>query len=146
MGVSECPEYGQVNLEMLTALGMGQTQKSQRTLMQCRTPTPLKFHTLHSSNIYPGRGQNSDKHFPDSSKQKLSYLKRCVELPVKTELTIQPWPSSSVVRPSSQYAKIVGLIPSQGTYKKQPVNTPIRGTTNRCFSLFLSHFSPKINK
>ena len=34
-----------------------------------------------------------------------------------------PWPASSVgERASSQYAKAVGSIPGQGTYKKQPMN------------------------
>ena len=40
----------------------------------------------------------------------------------------------------SQYAKVVGLISSQGTYKNQPTNASIRGTTNQCFfslSLYL---------
>ena len=34
----------------------------------------------------------------------------------------------------SWQVKVVGSIPSQGTYKKQPINAHISGTTNRCFS------------
>ena len=42
---------------------------------------------------------------------------------------------AQLVRASLQYAKVVGSIPGQGTYKKQAMNAKISGTTNRCFSL-----------
>ena len=35
-----------------------------------------------------------------------------------------------LVRASSQYAKFAGSIPCQGTYKNQPVNAWMSGTTN----------------
>ena len=50
----------------------------------------------------------------------------------------------------SQYAKVAGSKPGQGTYKNQPMSTWIGEMTDGCFSLplspstFLSHF--KINK
>ena len=44
------------------------------------------------------------------------------------------------LRVSSRYTNVVGLIPGQGTYKKQPMNASISGTTNRCFSLSLPLF------
>ena len=48
------------------------------------------------------------------------------------------WYLSWLVLP--QYTKVVGSIPSQGTYKSQPMNTKISGTTNHyfSFSIFLS--------
>ena len=47
---------------------------------------------------------------------------------------------AQLVRVLSQYAKVAGSILGQGTYKKQPMNAQISGTTNWCFSL------SKINK
>ena len=38
----------------------------------------------------------------------------------------------------SQFAKVVGSIPSQGTCKNQPVDTPVSATTDRCVCLSLS--------
>ena len=40
-----------------------------------------------------------------------------------------------LVRALSQQVKVTGSIPSEGTYKKQPMNAQISGTTNQCFSL-----------
>ena len=45
---------------------------------------------------------------------------------------------AQLVRVSFPYAKVASLIFGQGTYKKQPMNTSIRGTANQCFSLSLS--------
>ena len=44
---------------------------------------------------------------------------------------------AQLIRASSQYAKVMGLIPGKGTYKKQPMNAQVSGTTNRCLSLSL---------
>ena len=46
-----------------------------------------------------------------------------------------------LVRALSQYAKVVGSIPGQGTHKNQPVNASVSGTTNRCFSLSLKYIN-----
>ena len=35
-----------------------------------------------------------------------------------------------LVRASSQYAKVLGSVPSQDTYKNQPMSTSMSGTTN----------------
>ena len=48
---------------------------------------------------------------------------------------------AQLVRALSQYAKVVGVILSQGTCKNRPVNAQISGRTNRCLSLSLPpHF------
>ena len=48
---------------------------------------------------------------------------------------------TQLVRVSSWYIKVMGLIPSQGTYKNQPMNASISGTTTRCLPSCLSnHF------
>ena len=44
---------------------------------------------------------------------------------------------AQLVRAVSWYPKVVGSIPRQGTYKNQPMNAQISGTTSQCFSLFL---------
>ena len=48
-----------------------------------------------------------------------------------------PGQVAQLVRASAQYAKVLGLIPDQGTYKNQPMDVWIGGTANRCFSLSL---------
>ena len=53
----------------------------------------------------------------------------------KTKITstiLGPGFLAQLVRVSSQYAKVTGLISIQGTYKMQPMNAPIRGATNQC--------------
>lgn len=50
----------------------------------------------------------------------------------------RPWPASSVVRGTCRYAKVVGSVSDQGSYKEQPMNTYVCGTTNWYFSLSLS--------
>ena len=42
---------------------------------------------------------------------------------------------AQLVRVAGWYAKVVGSIPGQGTYKNQPANAQISGTTNQCFFL-----------
>ena len=37
---------------------------------------------------------------------------------------------AQLLRASSQYTKLVGSIPGQGTYEKQPMNASISETTN----------------
>ena len=49
--------------------------------------------------------------------------------------TLGPGWVAQLVRASSRYAKVAGLIPRQGRYKNQPVNTLISGTPSQCFSL-----------
>ena len=63
---------------------------------------------------------------------------------VKTPWAVQ-WkdvPSSSPGQAAqfagASYAKVMGLIPSQSTYKNQPINASISGRTNWCFSPSLS--------
>ena len=34
-----------------------------------------------------------------------------------------------------QYAKVAGSIPGRGTYKNEPMNAPVSGTTNHSLSL-----------
>ena len=41
-----------------------------------------------------------------------------------------PGPVAQLVRVSTQYAKVVGSIPGQDTYKNQPMNASIHETTN----------------
>ena len=51
-------------------------------------------------------------------------------LNIKVQTSKTAWPGSSVGG-SFGYAKVAGLISSQGTYKKQPMNAQISGTTNQ---------------
>ena len=44
---------------------------------------------------------------------------------------------AQLVRVSSQYAKVPGRIPGQGTYKTEPINASVSGTPSRCLSLSL---------
>lgn len=53
------------------------------------------------------------------------------------KISSRPWPGSLVIV-LSQYAKVVGSIPIQDTYKNQSMNAQTSGTTDRCFSLFPS--------
>ena len=46
-----------------------------------------------------------------------------------------PGQVAQLVRASSWYTMVVGSIPGQGTYKNQPMNASVHGTTNQCFSL-----------
>ena len=39
------------------------------------------------------------------------------------------------VRESSQHTKVAGWMPSQATYKNQPMKAEMSGTTKQCFSL-----------
>lgn len=60
------------------------------------------------------------------------------------------WPGpgqvAQSVRVSSQYAKALGSISSQGTYKKQPLDSRINEKTNQSLSLFLSLPPSQISK
>ena len=54
---------------------------------------------------------------------------------------MEPWSPGWVVQwsePLPRYVKVVGSIPGQGTYKNQPMNASVSGTTNQCFSPSLS--------
>lgn len=42
--------------------------------------------------------------------------------------------AARLVRASSQYSNIVGLIPSEDTYKNQPMDASISEALNHCFS------------
>ena len=55
------------------------------------------------------------------------------KIPLNTNMTS---PIAQLVRASSRYAKAAGSIPSQGTYKNQPMNAEISRTTNQCFYLY----------
>ena len=46
-------------------------------------------------------------------------------------IIFSPWTGYSVVRAESQYNKFAGSVPSQGTYKNQPINVSISGTTTK---------------
>ena len=50
---------------------------------------------------------------------------------------LELWLCTQVVRALFPYAKVVGLIPGQGTYKDQPMNASMNGTTKIEVSLFL---------
>ena len=50
-----------------------------------------------------------------------------------------PGQVAQLVRMSPPYSKVAGLIPGQGTYKKQPMNAQVSGKTNRHVSLSFSH-------
>ena len=52
-------------------------------------------------------------------------------IPCQCKKILGPGRVAQLVRTSSQYTKVADPIPSQGTYKNQPVNAQIRGTTNR---------------
>ena len=54
-----------------------------------------------------------------------------------TKCWLSPGQVAQLVRALSYYAKVMGLIRSQGTYESQPMNAQMGGTTNRCFSLSL---------
>ena len=56
----------------------------------------------------------------------------CVSLNLRST---GPGHVAQLVRALSRYAKVLGLIPGQGTYENQPMNASISGTTNQCFSL-----------
>ena len=56
--------------------------------------------------------------------------------PLKRSLLGPGW-VAHLVRASSQYAKVVGSIPSQDTYHNQLMNAWISVTTHQCFSLSL---------
>lgn len=89
VGASECPGYGQVTPEIFSAVGVGQTRRTGRIPHALQdSSSPKITYTSVILQVSKWRGQNSDKRFPDSSKQKLGYIKRGVELPSKTELTI----------------------------------------------------------
>ena len=49
-----------------------------------------------------------------------------------------PGQIAQLIRGSFHYAKVVGSIPSEGTYKNQSINAYMSGTANQCF--FLSSF------
>ena len=44
---------------------------------------------------------------------------------------------AQLVRASSQYTKVAGSIPGQGTRKTQPMNASVHGAANRSISLSL---------
>lgn len=89
VGTSECPGDGQVTPEVLPAVGVGQTWRTERIPHALQdSSSPKITYTSVILQIRRWRGQNSDKCFPDSSKQKLGYVKRWVELASKTELAI----------------------------------------------------------
>lgn len=60
--------------------------------------------------------------------------------PVTALKTTSPGPAAQLVRASSSYTKVVGLILRQGAYKGQPVRAEIWGTTSRCLSLKINQF------
>ena len=62
---------------------------------------------------------------------------RVLEPGIKTHEFSPGW-AVLFIRASSQYAKVVGSISGQGTYKKQPMNAKISGTTNLSLSVSLS--------
>ena len=41
-----------------------------------------------------------------------------------------PWPVAQLAKALSLRAEVMGSIPGQGTYKNQPMNIQISGTTN----------------
>ena len=53
---------------------------------------------------------------------------------------------AQLVRALSCNARVVGLNPSQDTYKNQPMNVSLNGTTNQYYSLSLSKITKKGRK
>ena len=57
--------------------------------------------------------------------------------PCAENLSHAPGQAGQWVRLSSRYTKVAGSIPSQGTYKKLPMNVSRSGTTHGCLSVSL---------
>lgn len=67
---------------------------------------------------------------------------RCGARHCHCSLSVAAGPAGgSVVGGLPRCTRVVGSIPDQGTYRNQPVNIPVSGTTDRCFSL-PPHFLP----
>ena len=77
--------------------------------------------------------------------RKLQEIKKKTKTNKQTKTLCPGW-VAQLVRVSSPHTKIVGSIPGQGTYKKQPMNTKIDETTNPWFSLSLPFSLKSINK
>lgn len=50
---------------------------------------------------------------------------------------VHPGREAQLVRASTRYTKVADMILGQDTFKDQPTNAYLRGTTNRCCSLSL---------